>query len=70
MFKALVTICVIGAPNNCQVIEDQLGPYETKFDCKQRVLQISRQVYKYYPLWKPTSYKCRQLSPGRLKWEI
>ena len=59
MFKALVTICVIGLP-----------PYETEFDCKQRALQISRQIHKYYPLWKPTKYKCSKLPEGRLKWTI
>ena len=69
MFKALVTICVIGIPNNCQVLEDQYGPYETEFDCKQRALAISRQVYRSYPLWKPTKYKCKKLSVGRLKGE-
>ena len=67
MFKALVTICVIGMPNDCQVLEDQLGPYETKSACKNRALEISRQVYKYYPLWKPMSYRCKELPPGRLK---
>ena len=56
MFKALVTICVIGLPNNCQILEDQTGPYETEFACKQRALEISRQVHIYYPLWKPTKY--------------
>jgi len=70
MFKALVTICVIGLPNNCQILEDQTGPYETEFACKQRALEISRQVHIYYPLWKPTKYKCQQLSEGRLKWKI
>ena len=45
MFKALVTICVIGLPNNCQILEDQTGPYETEFACKQRALEISRQVH-------------------------
>jgi hypothetical protein len=53
MFKALVTICVIGIPNNCQTLEDVMGPYETELECKQRALIISRQVHKYYPLWKP-----------------
>ncbi len=70
MFKALVTICVIGMPNNCQTVEDLLGPYETEFDCKQRALSISRQVNKYYPLWKPTKYRCQKLPAGRLKWKI
>jgi hypothetical protein len=69
MFKAFVTICVIGIPNNCQVLEDQYGPYETEFDCKQRALAISRQVHKYYPLWKPTQYRCKKLSVGKLKGE-
>ena len=69
MFKALITICVIGMPNNCKTIEDQLGPYETEFECKQRALQISRQIHKYYPLWKPTKYKCSKLPVGRLKWK-
>ncbi len=69
MFKALVTICVIGLPNTCQVIEDLLGPYETEVSCKERALEISRQVYKYYPLWKATKYRCKKLPPGRLTWK-
>tara|TARA_R110002012_G_scaffold35889_2_gene101946 strand:+ start:1065 stop:1283 length:219 start_codon:yes stop_codon:yes gene_type:complete len=66
MFKALVTMCVIGAPNNCMTLEDQYGPYETEFDCKQRALAISRQINKAYPLWKPFKYQCKRLSVGRL----
>ena len=70
MFKTFVTICVIGIPNNCQIIEDVLGPYETKLECKQRALAISRKVHKYYPLWKPTKYECKKLPAARLKWKI
>ena len=69
MFKALVTICVINIPNNCQTIEDVMGPYETELQCKQRALDISRQVHKYYPLWKPTKSRCQKLPMGRLKWK-
>ena len=69
MFKALITICVIGFPNNCQVLEDQLGPYETKYDCKQRALEISRMVHNYYPLWKPFKYNCKKLKDGRLNYQ-
>ena len=54
----------------CQIIEDVLGPYETKLECKQRALAISRKVHKYYPLWKPTKYECKKLPAGRLKWKI
>ena len=55
---------MIGMPNNCQVLEDQLGTYETEDACKARVLDISRQVHKYYPLWKPSRYRCQELPPG------
>jgi hypothetical protein len=40
MFKAIVTMCVIGMPNNCITLEDQYGPYETEFECKQRALAL------------------------------
>jgi|TARA_R100001460_G_C3526830_1_gene173100 hypothetical protein len=70
MFKALVTICIIAMPNTCQTLEDTRGPYETKQQCKERALQISRQVHKYYPLWKPVKYKCKELPVGRLRWKI
>ena len=66
MFKALVTMCVIGMPNNCINLEDQYGPYETEFECKQRALSISRQVHEYYPIWKPTKWKCKVLMTGKL----
>jgi len=59
-------MCVIGAPSNCITLEDQYGPYETEFNCKQRALAISRQINKHYPLWKPYKYKCTKLSVGRL----
>ena len=70
MFKALVTICVIGLPNNCQILEDQTGPYETEFACKQRALANKQTSSIYYPLWKPTKYQCQKLPAGRLKWKI
>ena len=66
MFKALVTMCVIGMPNNCINLEDQYGPYETEFECKQRALSISRQVHEYYPMWKPDKWKCKELKLGKL----
>ena len=66
MFKTLVTMCVIGIPNNCMTLEDQYGPYETELECKQRALAISRQINKYYPLWKPFKYQCKRLPVGRL----
>jgi|TARA_R110000787_G_scaffold81467_1_gene176613 hypothetical protein len=69
MFKALVIICVIGIPDNCKTLEDQYGPYETEYECKQRALEISRKVHKYYPMWKPLKYECKKLSVGRLKWK-
>lgn len=69
MFKALVIICVIGISDQCQTLEDQLGPYETEYDCKQRALEISRKVNKYYPLWKPLQYKCKKLPVGKLKFK-
>ena len=70
MFKAFVTICAISIPNTCQTLEDVRGPYETEQLCKQRALEISRQVHKYYPLWKPVKYRCQKLPVGRLKWKI
>jgi len=70
MFKAFVTICVISMPQKCQTLEDTRGPYETKQECKQRALEISRQVDKYYPLWKPFKYSCKELPIGRLEWKI
>ena len=70
MFKAFVTICIIAMPNTCQTLEDTRGPYETKKLCKERALEISRQVNKYYPLWKPVKYRCQELPVGRLKWKI
>jgi|TARA_R110002126_G_C10112013_1_gene467412 hypothetical protein len=66
MFKALVIMCVIGIPNNCITLEDQYGPYETEFECKQRALAISRQVHKHYPMWRPDKWKCKKLPIGRL----
>ena len=70
MFKAFVTICIIAMPNTCQTLEDTRGPYETKQLCKVTALEISRQVNKYYPLWKPVKYRCKELPVGRLKWRI
>ena len=67
MFKAFVTICMIAMPNTCQTLEDTRGPYETQTKCKERALEISRQVHKYYPLWKPVKYRCQELPVGRLK---
>ena len=66
MFKALVIICVIGRPDKCLTLEDQYGPYETEFECKQRALSISRQVHEHYPMWKPDKWKCKKLTIGRL----
>jgi hypothetical protein len=53
-------------PNNCINLEDQYGPYETEFECKQRALSISRQVHTHFPMWTPTKWKCKELMAGKL----
>ena len=66
MFVALVMACLVSDPDYCKILEDQQGPYETRKECEMRALEISRDIHRYWPLYKPVQFKCKSIPNGRL----
>ena len=66
MFIALVMACLANNPDYCKILEDQQGPYETRKECKMRALEISRDIHRYWPLYKPVRFKCKSVSNSAL----
>ena len=66
MYIALVMACLISDPSHCQILEDQRGPYETYELCQARALEMSRDVNKHMPYFKPVRWKCRGVGKGQL----
>ena len=68
MFKCLVIACLIGNPNNCQILENTEYPvvYETFDSCKYRALEIASQVPLYLKGYRAVRWKCTQVAEGKL----
>ena len=71
LFKAVIVVCSLLSPDECTTWTDQLGPYTTKEQCKERVMTMSRSVYTEMSnykgkQWTPKSYTCRKLPGGML----
>lgn len=57
MFKALVIVCIIMSPQigeQCYVVRDTLGPYNTLENCTTRIDQMAGETFgsvnAYYPV--------------------
>jgi hypothetical protein len=55
MFKAIIVACHIANPNNCIIITDERGPYDTEEKCQARIEEmihdsISIFLYKQWPM--------------------
>ena len=66
MFVTLVMACLVSDLDYCKILEDQQGPYETRKECEMRALEISRDIHRYWPLYKPVQFKCKSIPNGRL----
>ena len=65
MFEVLVLVCLASNPNNCFVMGDDRGPYETKQQCVERSIEM-REAIKTIPDHVPQAYKCIQLQGTQL----
>lgn len=66
MFIALVMACLVNDPDYCKILEDQQGPYETRKECKIRAIEMSRDVHRHMPFYKPVQFKCKSVSNSAL----
>jgi hypothetical protein len=67
MFKAIVLACLIADPSQCIEFHDHKGPvWETKEQCRERALDIARQIPDVYPDLIATQWRCAPLPKGRL----
>ena len=49
MFKAIVVVCNLLAPNQCLALEDVKGPYATKADCEIGMDAMKGLMLKQHP---------------------
>ena len=64
MFEAFVIICTLGLPpvyRNCEEVYDTRGPYDTKYRCQARIVEILKELPEYRPYSYPKAYKCDKL---------
>lgn len=68
MFKCLVIACLIGNPNNCQMLENIQYPvvYQTLEACKNRALEIASEVPIYLRGYRAVKWKCTRIAEGKL----
>jgi hypothetical protein len=66
MFQAIVYACLVFNMEQCILLEDQRGPYNTYERCEKRAYEMSRAVHKRMSGYKPVSWQCRALPKGRL----
>jgi len=66
MYMALVLACLISDPNQCVVLEDQRGPYQTYERCKSRAFEMSQAIHINMSGFKPYQWKCKPISNGQL----
>jgi|TARA_R100000149_G_C5866771_1_gene131403 hypothetical protein len=63
MFTAMVMACAIGvATNGCTIATDELGPYETKLQCLERVDEMVLVLKATLPIPHKYSFKCEEYS--------
>jgi len=65
MFKAVVLACIIGAPTECVEFHDIRGPYSTERECRNRAMEMSRDVGEIANLM-PIKWRCDLLRKGML----
>jgi len=67
VFKALVLACAIAAPSECIEFEDTRGPiYSTKEACRERAMEMARDIGEMAHGLRPVKWKCKPLGKGML----
>ena len=59
MFQASLFVCLVVSPETCTVLNDTLGPYDTRKECEQRIdemaeFAISHNLFELDIKWKCT----------------
>lgn len=62
MFTAKVLACAIGMAGVCVEATDELGPYETKGQCMDRVHEMVGVLNATLPVPHEYSFKCEEYS--------
>jgi len=66
MFKAIVLACAIASPTECIEFHDTRGPYATQAKCKERALEMSRDIGEMTHGLMPIKWQCKPLRKGML----
>ena len=66
MFQALVMACLAYNIEYCKILEDQIGPYESRKQCQARAFEMSEAVHRHMPGYKAMKWRCRTLRQGEL----
>lgn len=66
MFKAIVLACAIAAPTECVEFHDTRGPYENQKKCKERAMEMSRDIGEMGYGLMPIKWQCKPLREGML----
>jgi hypothetical protein len=67
MFKAIVLACAIANPTDCIEFHDTRGPvYSTQEACRERAMEMARDIGEMAHGLMPISWKCKPLRKGML----
>ena len=72
MWKAVLVVCSMTAPDKCETWVDAIGPSKTYEACVDRALEMSADAFTYLrdykgePAWKGKRYMCNKLPGGML----
>jgi hypothetical protein len=60
MFKTMVMVCALHAPDQCVTFEDTIKLRETKIECYNRAVEMVQQVTPTIPVPFKVMYKCEE----------
>jgi hypothetical protein len=66
MFKAVVIACAIADPTSCITFEDYRGPWATERQCKERAMEMGRDIGEMIYGMQPKMWRCQALKKGML----
>ena len=72
MWKAMIIVCSITAPDKCETWVDAIGPSKSYEQCVERALQMSKDAFIHLRdyngeiAWKGKRYQCNKLPGGML----
>lgn len=60
MFTTILLVCHLANPNDCVLLKDNRGPYETKLECVERAYEMIWDLNNSPAPVKPVAFSCER----------